>query len=139
MGTDRGASSGPRLPLHEEDCLTITDAVPIDITVLATDGTVLYVNRFALDRLGLSAEVVKTKGYLKQTCHPDDLDRVLDERRRKLSKEVPFELEMRLLSKSGEYRWHLAQYNPLIEESGHITRWYVTPLTSTNVSASSKR
>jgi formate hydrogenlyase transcriptional activator len=33
-----------------------------------------------------------------------------------------------LLSKSGECRWHLAQYNPLIDESGHIIRWYVTAI-----------
>jgi len=106
--------------------LSTTDAIPIDITVLADDGTVLYVNQFAIDRLGLSAKDVKYKGYLTQTCHPDELDKVLNERRMKLSKGVPFELEMRLLSKSGEFRWHLAQYNPLIDESGQIIRWYVT-------------
>jgi len=108
--------------------LTITDAIPIDITVLAADGAVLHVNQFAINRLGLSADEVKDKGYLRQTCHPDDLDQVLEERRMKLSKGVPFELEMRLLTKSGEYRWHLAQYNPLINESGHIFRWYVTAI-----------
>jgi len=106
---------------REAGDLAITDAIPIDITVLAADGTVLHVNQYALDRLGLALDDVKNQGYLKRTCHPQDLDRVLDERSMKLSKEVPFELEMRLLSRSGEYRWHLAQYNPLIEDSGHIT------------------
>src|SRR5262249_59394910 len=97
MSTDHSASSDLRL--HEGDFLTITDAIPIDITVLAADGTVLYVNQYAIDRLGLSPDDVKGKGYLRRTCHPDDLEQVLEERRMKLSKGVPFELEMRLLGK----------------------------------------
>jgi formate hydrogenlyase transcriptional activator len=120
-------SSEQRLRPGEVD-LTITDAIPIDITVLAPDGTVLSVNRYALDRIGLTVDDVKDKGYLQRTCHPDDLHRVLDERRTGLSRGVPFELEMRLLPKSGEYRWHLAQYNPLIDERGQIIRWYTTAI-----------
>ena len=127
MSVDHSASSEQYL-LREGDLLTITDAIPIDITVLAADGTVLYVNQFALNRFGLSAHDVK-EGYLKRTCHPDDLNQVLGERRTNLSKGVPFKLEMRLMSKSGESRWHLAQYNPLlIDKSGHIIRWYGTAI-----------
>jgi formate hydrogenlyase transcriptional activator len=128
MSTDHSATSEQHRRLQDGDPLTITDAIPIDITVLAADGTVLYVNQFALNRLGLRADDVKDKGYLKRICHPDDLDQALNERRMKLSKGVPFELETRLLSKTGEFRWHLAQYNPLIDESGHIVRWYVTAI-----------
>jgi formate hydrogenlyase transcriptional activator len=127
MSGDHSASPEQHLRLHEGDLLTITDAIPIDITVLAADGTVLHVNQFALNRFGLSADDVKD-GYLKRTCHPDDLNQVLDEHRTNLSKGVPFKLEMRLFSKSGEYRWHLAQYNPLIDESGHFICWYVTAI-----------
>ena len=126
MSANHSASSEQHL-LHEGDLLTITDAIPIDIAVLAADGTVLYVNQFALNRFGLSPQYVK-EGYLKRTCHPDDLGHVLDERRTNLSKGVPFKLEMRLTAKSGEYRWHLAQYNPLLDEQGHIIRWFVTAI-----------
>lgn len=109
---------------EEQADFTITDAIPIDITILAPDGRVLHVNQFALKRLGLSEDDVK-EGYLKQTCHPDELSLVLDELRTNLSMGVPFKLEMRLLSRNGEFRWHLAQYNPLIDKSGQIIRWYV--------------
>jgi len=34
-----------------------------------------------------------------------------------LSKGVPFELEMRLLTKNGGYRWHLSQYNSTFRAS----------------------
>jgi len=106
--------------------LTITDAIPIGISVLAPDGTTLYVNRPALDQIGLTLDEVMGEGHLGRTCHPDDLDRILDERRKGLSKGVPFELEMRLLPKNGEYLWYLSQYNPLKDERGQIIRWYVT-------------
>jgi PAS domain S-box-containing protein len=112
--------------------LTITDAIPIGISVLAPDGTTLYVNRQALDNVGVALDEVMGKGHLARTCHPDDLDRVLGERRMGLSKGVPFELEMRLLPVSaakrtqGEYRWYLSHYNPLKDETGQIIRWYVT-------------
>jgi formate hydrogenlyase transcriptional activator len=105
---------------------TITDAIPIGILVLAPDGRTLYMNRLALDHVGLTLDDVKGKGHLERTCHPDDLDRVLEERRKGLSKGVPFELEIPLLLKNGERRWHVAQYNPLADERGHVVRWYVT-------------
>jgi len=125
MSTNESGHSEQKLRQEGTD-LTITDAIPIGISVLAPDGTTLYVNRLALDRIGLTSDEVKGKGHLEQTCHPNDLDRVLDQRRMGLSKGVRFELEMRLLPKDGEYRWHVSHYNPLKDESGKIIRWYVT-------------
>jgi PAS domain S-box-containing protein len=107
--------------------LTITDAIPIPISVLAPDGTALYVNPMGLESVGVTLEEVKRKGHLGLTCHLDDLDRVLDNRRMGLSKGVAFDLEMRLL-KRGEYRWNLVQYSPLKDESGSTIRWYVTAI-----------
>jgi PAS domain S-box-containing protein len=106
--------------------LTITDAIPIGIVVLAPDGTTLYVNRLALDRTGTTLDQVKGKGQITLVCHPDDLDRILDERRMGLSKGVPFALESRLLLKDGNYHWYLSQYRPLVDERGQVIRWYVT-------------
>jgi formate hydrogenlyase transcriptional activator len=122
---DHGGTSKQELRDEPAD-LTITDAIPIGILVLAPDGRTLYMNRLALDHVGLTLDDVRGKGHLERTCHPDDLDRVLEERRKGLSKGVPFELEIPLLLKNGERRWHLAQYNPLVDERGHVVRWYVT-------------
>jgi PAS domain S-box-containing protein len=90
--------------------LMITDAIPVGISVLAADGTILYVNSLTLDLIGLTLDEVKGKSHLEGTCHPDDLDRIVDERRMGLSKGVPFELEIRLSLKNGGYRWYLSQY-----------------------------
>src|SRR5262249_7605818 len=100
---------------------------PVGISVLAPDGTILHVNGLTLDLIGLTLEEVKgKKSHLERTCHPDDLDRILDERRIGLSKGVSFELEMRLSLKKGGYRWYLSQYKPVIDERGKVVRWYLT-------------
>jgi len=106
--------------------LTIIDAIPIPITVLSPDGAALYANQMALDGMGVTLEEVKDEKLLGGICHPDDLNRILDERRMGMSKGYPFELEMRLWFKNKEYRWRLVQYSPLRDESGEIIRWYAT-------------
>jgi formate hydrogenlyase transcriptional activator len=115
-----------KLRQSEQDLRTITDTIRQPIVVLAPDGTTLYANRVALDNSGLTKDEVKSSGFLVRVCHPDDVDRVLEERSAGLSKGMPFDSEMRVLFKKGQYRWQLLQYNPLKDESGQIIRWYVT-------------
>ncbi len=110
----------------EGDLRAITDAIRQSIVVLAPDGTMLYANRVALDRTGLTVGEVNDKGFFARAFHPDDVDRVREERRVGLLEGLPFELEMRALFKTGQYRWQLVQYDPLKDEGGRIIRWYVT-------------
>jgi len=110
----------------EEELRTITDTIRHPIGVLAPDGTQLYANRVALDYGGLTLGEAIKEGLLARLCHPDDINQVRDERRIGLMEGVPFDLEMRLLHKSGRYRWNLVQYNPLKDEGGQIIRWYFT-------------
>src|SRR5215469_16689762 len=114
-----------RLRQSEVELRTITDSIRQPIVVLAPDGTTLYANQVALDNSGLTMDEVKHTGFAVQICHPDDLDRLVDERSTRLSKGIPFDTEYRALSKDGLYRWQLSQYNPLKDESGQIIRWYV--------------
>src|SRR6516225_6359903 len=110
----------------EADLRTITATIRQPIGVLAPDGTQLYANRVALDNSGLTLEEVIKEGFFARLCHPDDINRVGDERRIGLLEGVPFDLEMRLLHKSGQYRWYLMQFNALKDESCQIIRWYFT-------------
>src|SRR5215469_14127091 len=114
-----------RLRQSEEDLRTMTDTIRQPIGVMAPDGTLLYVNRAALDESGLTLDEA-IKEFLARLCHPDEINRVGHERRIRLLEGVPFDLEMRLLHKSGQYRWYLMQYNPLKDECGQIIRWYAT-------------
>jgi formate hydrogenlyase transcriptional activator len=110
----------------EADLRTITDAIRQSIVVLAPDGTTLYANRVALEDTGLTPGEVNNQGFFARAFHPDDIDRVREERLEGLMRGEPFELEMRSLFKHGQYRWQLIQYNPLKNEHGQVIRWYAT-------------
>jgi len=115
-----------KLRESEETLRTMIDAVRQYITVLALDGKVLYTNRVALDLTGLTVGEVNDGGFFPRAFHPDDVTRVRAERQENLLRGTPFDLQMRLRFKNGQYRWQLFQYNPLIDESGQIIRWYCT-------------
>jgi len=113
------------LQSNERNLSLILNAIPTLIHVLRTDGSVLYVNQAVLDYTGLTREDVQKEDYRARVFHPEDVERLREERREALTRAVPFENEQRVLSKEGEYRWFLCRYNPLVEE-GRVCRWYTT-------------
>ena len=115
-----------KLTQSEQELRTITDTIRQPIAVLAPDGALLYANRVALNNSGLTMDEVKGTGYVARVFHPDEVDRVVDERSAGLSKGIPFDSEMRMSFKNGQYRWQLVQYDPLKDERGQIVRWYAT-------------
>jgi len=67
------------------------------------------------------------RSELRGTLHPDDVDRVANERWcNGISKGVPFEIEKRVLGKDGRFRWFLFRYKPALNEAGRIVRWFAT-------------
>jgi len=101
------------------------NAIPTFIGVLRTDGHVIYVNQTGLDYTGLTVEEVQKGDFRSRIHHPEDVERLREERREALARAVPFENEQRMLGKDGKYRWFLFRYNPLLDEQGRIDRWYV--------------
>lgn len=58
--------------------------------------------------------------------HPEDIERLREERRKAMLGNKPFAIEERVRRKDGQYRWFLAQFNPLLDEHGRVIRWYAT-------------
>src|SRR5262245_44115961 len=110
---------------NERNLSLLTNVIPAFIHVLRTDGSVLYVNQAVLDYTGLTLEDVQNDDYRTRYFHPEDVERLREERREALTRPVPFENEQRVLGKDGSYRWFLIRYNPLLDERGRIDRWYV--------------
>src|SRR2546426_2217427 len=104
----------------------IVDAIPHSITVLGPEGNTLYVNRVALEYTGLTMSEVIAPGYRARVFHPDDVERLRDERQKALARGTPFENEQRVRRSDGQYRWFLIRYNPLRDEKGQTIRWYAT-------------
>jgi formate hydrogenlyase transcriptional activator len=115
-----------KLRQDERELRRITDAIPQAISVLAPDGRMLYANEVVLDYTGLNLEDVKADDFRARLFHPDDLERLRDERQHALSRGEPFEVELRAHRKDGQYRWFLVRYNPLRDDDGYIIRWYAT-------------
>jgi PAS domain S-box-containing protein len=103
--------------------LTI-NTIPTFISVSRPDGTVLSVNQAALDYHGITLQDVQKEGFRARFYHPDDVERVREERKEALKRPLQFEYETRALGKDGKYRWFLVRCNPLLDDQGRIDRWY---------------
>ena len=115
-----------KLRQDEMELRQITDAITQTIMVLAPDGTGLYANQSMLDFSGLTMREVMAADFRTRFFHPEDVERLRDERRQALSRGVPFENEQRARRRDGQYRWFLIHYKPLRNEQGQIIRWYAT-------------
>ncbi len=109
----------------EAELRTIIDAIPQLIIAIGADGRFLYANQAVLDYTGLTKEEVRTESF-RGVFHPEDSERLRDERELAISRRVPFEYERRVRRRDGRYRWLLVQYKPLLGERGEVIRWYAT-------------
>jgi len=126
VAEDALRASEAKLREDEEELRRIVDAIPQKIIVLNPEGKVIYANRVCLDYSGLSLEDVRADDFRERVFHPEDVQRLREERQKALAGTVPFENEQRALGKDGKYRWLLIQYNPLLDREGKIVRWYAT-------------
>jgi formate hydrogenlyase transcriptional activator len=115
---------------QEAELRQMLDLSPQLVAVFGPRGERLYANRFWLDYIGLTLEEWRqTPGNFFSSpsfFHPDDRERAVrtfsDNAR---SGGSAFELELRRRKRDGGYRWFLVRYNPLHDEQGQISRWYV--------------
>jgi len=115
-----------QIKAEETELRRMTDAIASYIYVLRPDGTVLHANQTVLDYTGLTLEDVQREDQRARIFHPEDVERLREERDEGLARGKPFELEQRALGKDGNYRWFLVRYNPLRDDQGNIIRWYAT-------------
>jgi formate hydrogenlyase transcriptional activator len=109
----------------ERELQQLVDIVPQHIFVLGPDGSRVYSNRVAREYHGLGPEGHSTY-RLAMFVHPDDVESAVAERQRLIARGAPYEMEVRIRGKDGQYRWFLIRGNPLRDEQGRILRWYGT-------------
>jgi formate hydrogenlyase transcriptional activator len=109
----------------EAELRTIIDVIPQLTVAIGADGEFLYANQAILEYTGLTKEEVWSESF-REVFHPEDSERLRDERDAAISRGVPFEYERRVRRRDGQYRWFLVQYNPLLDERGEVIRWYAT-------------
>jgi formate hydrogenlyase transcriptional activator len=128
ISTDIDALKQAEEKLREDEraLRRITDAIPQQIVILDPDGRPIYANQATLDYTGLTMADVVRADFRARIFHADDLERVHNQRQAALAAGVPFEFELRALSKQGQYRWFLIRYKPFHDEHGRLVSWYAT-------------
>jgi len=109
----------------EAELRTIIDAIPQLIVAIGADGNFLNANQAVVEYTGLTKEEVRSDRF-REIFHPEDTERLREERAAALLRGTPFEYERRVRRRDGQFRWLLVQYNPLRDERGEVIRWYAT-------------
>jgi len=115
-----------KLREDERELRRITDAIPQTIVVQDPSGASIYANQATLEYTGLKADDVIAPNFRERIFHPDDLERLGEQRKVALARGVPFEIEQRARRNDGQYRWFLIRYNPFRNDHGQVARWYAT-------------
>jgi formate hydrogenlyase transcriptional activator len=120
--------SEERLRQSEREARQLLDLSPMHIVELGPDGSPLYENQAALDYYGITLEEWRTTEWRtvneNMRVHPQDAERMLKELPSKFRNGFPFEAEVRLRRRDGQYRWFHFRLNPMRDDEGRIKRWY---------------
>lgn len=109
---------------QQDELRHVIDLTPQIVTVYGPDRERVYANRWALAYYGMTLDAwlhLPTGSDM----HPDDAPRLKGPLDDAFSSGTAFELETRLRGADGTHRWFLARGNPLRDDSGAVTRWYV--------------
>jgi PAS domain S-box-containing protein len=93
-----------RVRQDEQELRRIIDAIPQTIVVLGPDGRHLYANQAVLDYTGLTMDEVMAADFRARVFHPDDVERLHDDRQEALARGTPFANEQRARRHDGQYR-----------------------------------
>jgi formate hydrogenlyase transcriptional activator len=109
----------------EMELRQILDLAPQHVAVFGPARERLYANRATLDYLGVSLDEWRKRSGIGDDVHTDDVEQLTAAAERASSSGVGNELELRVRKGDGSYRWFLTGLNPVHDDNGQITRWYV--------------
>ncbi|MFN2455853.1 MAG: PAS domain S-box protein [Pyrinomonadaceae bacterium] len=89
------------------------------------NGDLDYVNTRTLEYFGRTMKEAVGDGWLS-VVHPDDAPSCVERWTQSLQTGQHYEVEFRLRSADGAYRWHLARATPGRDADGKIVKWFGT-------------
>jgi len=122
----RSKEAEERIRQSEGELQQVVDVTPQLVAVFGPDRERLYANRPSLDYFGVPLKEWQSISDRFWFFHPDDRERVANDVYTGPAGDVPHEFEARLRRTDGVYRWFLFRDNPLRDEQGRITRWYLS-------------
>jgi PAS domain S-box-containing protein len=91
--------------------------------IMDAEGNSLFVSSGWVQTANLSKKAMRNLGWL-EPLHSDDLERVMKTMKDSLQTGKPIDIEYRVMSIDGEWRWMRSRGSPRFGPSGEITRWY---------------
>ncbi|MCG3116631.1 MAG: CHASE domain-containing protein [Candidatus Manganitrophus sp. SA1] len=103
----------------------LAEVMPQLVWTSTPEGRIDWCNQRWYEATGMTVEETLGSGGLK-AIHPDDRQRTRDRWKTAILTGTPHEVEFRLQSPFGGYRWYLSRGLPLKDASGRIIRWFGT-------------
>jgi len=113
------------LQQSEDRLRRVIDTIPAHVWSTLPDGSTDFINQRLSETTGLSIEHLVGSGW-QSIVHPDDRGRYVNGWRSALATGKSMEIEIRIWTATGDYRWLLVRNEPLRESNGRIVKWYGT-------------
>jgi PAS domain S-box-containing protein len=101
----------------------MAEAIPVQVWTAQPDGLLDFVTKRTADFFGRPVHDLLGAGW-RDIVHPEDVDRATTRWIQSLETGEPYEVEFRLLSRDGRYRWHLVRADAMRAPDGRIVQWF---------------
>ena len=102
----------------------LADIMPQQVWTANEKGELDYVNLVTLNYFGKTEEEITGAGW-QSLIHPNDVEMVLQTWTKCLQHLTPYQVEFRLKSKDGTYRWHLGRATSFVNRDNRV-KWFGT-------------
>jgi formate hydrogenlyase transcriptional activator len=107
----------------EDHLQLVLNSIPTMVWSDNQDGKDNFCNQRCLEYLGIPPEAASTFDW-KANLHPADFDRVTQRWEAAMATGEMYEVEKRLLTADGTYRWFQSRALPMRDHQGRVVRWY---------------
>jgi PAS domain S-box-containing protein len=101
----------------------MAETIPVQVWTAGPDGQLDFVTQRTADTFGLPMDDVLGAKWLAMV-HPDDVAPTMARWQKSLETGDPYEVQFRLRTRGGEYRWYLARAQALIDDDGSLAKWF---------------
>lgn len=113
-----------RILESEERFRTLAETIPQIVFTADENGHVNYVNKKWFDFTGQRPQDGITRVGIRDAIHPADLPSVREKWHLAVTEGRAFEIEYRMKTAAGAYRWVIVRASPLLDRSGKTVRWF---------------
>ncbi|MFM0071653.1 PAS domain S-box protein [Paraburkholderia sediminicola] len=111
------------LEQREHQLRELIETIPAMLWSNDPQGGLTYINRKIVEFVGLDLSQLAGPGY-QVTCHPDDLDTMIQAWTHSVETGEPYCHTARLRRKDGIYRWYQHTGEAMRDADGNIVQWY---------------